>query len=38
MEMDKEIVFPLSGHDHSQCLLTAQVMWWENATKISAKP
>jgi hypothetical protein len=31
--MDKEIVFPLSGHDHSQCLLIAQVMWWENDTQ-----
>jgi hypothetical protein len=39
MELAEGIVFPLSGHNHSQCLLIAQVMWWENDTqKIPRNP
>jgi hypothetical protein len=26
-------IFPPSRHDYSQCLVTAQVMWWKNDTK-----
>jgi hypothetical protein len=37
MEMDKEIVFPPSRHGHSQCLFIADVMWWKNDIKKSAK-